>query len=37
VNLFEKNHEPPVQEEGFYNGEEEELLNEEHSESAREE
>jgi hypothetical protein len=37
VNLFEKNHEPPAQEEGIYNGEEEEILNEEHSESAREE
>jgi hypothetical protein len=36
VNLFEKNREP-TQEEGFYSGEEEELLNEEHSKSAREE
>jgi hypothetical protein len=35
VNLFEKNQEP-TQEEGLYSGEEEELLNEEHSESARE-
>jgi hypothetical protein len=35
VNLFEQNHEPPTQEEGFYSGEEEELLNEEHSKSAR--
>jgi hypothetical protein len=34
VNLFEKSHEP-TQEEGFYSGEEEELLNEEHSGSAR--
>jgi hypothetical protein len=31
VNLFEQNHEPLAQEEGFYSGEEEELLNEEHS------
>jgi hypothetical protein len=37
VNLFEHNHEPLLQEEGFYSGEEEELLNEEHSESTREE
>jgi hypothetical protein len=37
VNLFEENHKPPAQEEGFYNGEEEVLLNKEHSESAREE
>jgi hypothetical protein len=35
VNLFEQNHEPLVQDEGFYSGEEEELLNEEHSESAK--
>ena len=35
VNLFEHNHEPLVQDEGFYSGEEEELLNEEHSKSAR--
>jgi hypothetical protein len=33
VNLFEQNHEPLVQDEGFYSGEEEELVNEEHSES----
>jgi hypothetical protein len=37
VKLFEKNHETPTQEEGFYSGEGEELLKEEHSESAREE
>jgi hypothetical protein len=37
VNLFEQSHEPLEQDEGFYNGEEEELLNEEHSESTREE
>jgi hypothetical protein len=36
VNLFEQSHEPLAQDEGFYNGEEEELLNEEHSESTRE-
>jgi hypothetical protein len=36
VNLFEQSHEPLAQEEGFYSGEEEELLNEEHSESVRE-
>jgi hypothetical protein len=35
VNLFEQNHEP-THEEGFYSGEEEELLNKEHSESTRE-
>jgi hypothetical protein len=35
VNLFEQNLEPLVQDEGFYNGEEEELVNEEHSESGR--
>jgi hypothetical protein len=35
VNLFEKNQELPAWEEGFYNGEEEELLNKEHSKSAR--
>lgn len=35
VNLFEQSHEPLAQDEGFYSGEEEELLNEEHSESAR--
>jgi hypothetical protein len=34
VNLFEHNHEPLAQDEGFYSGEEEELLNEEHSEFA---
>jgi hypothetical protein len=37
VNLFEENHEPLVQDEGFYSGEEEELLNEEYLEFAREE
>jgi hypothetical protein len=31
VNLFEQSHEPLAQDEGFYSGEEEELLNEEHS------
>jgi hypothetical protein len=36
VDLFEQNHEP-TQEEGFYNGEEEELLSEAHSNSIREE
>jgi hypothetical protein len=36
VNLFEQSHEALVQDEGFYSGEEEELLNEEHSESTRE-
>jgi hypothetical protein len=35
VNLFEQGHEPLAQDEVFYSGEEEELLNEEHSESAR--
>jgi hypothetical protein len=35
VNLFEQNHEPLAQDEGFYSGEEEELLNEEHSKSTR--
>jgi hypothetical protein len=35
VNLFEQNHEPLAQDEGFYSGEEEELLNEEYSESSR--
>jgi hypothetical protein len=35
VNLFEQSHEPLAQDEGFYSGEEEELLNEEHSESVR--
>jgi hypothetical protein len=30
-NLFEKDNEPLLQEEGFYSGEEEELLNKEHS------
>jgi hypothetical protein len=37
VNLFEQSHEPLAQDEGFYSGEEEELLNEEHSGSSREE
>jgi hypothetical protein len=37
VNLFEKNHKTLSQDEGFYSGEEEEFLNEEYSESAREE
>jgi hypothetical protein len=36
VNLFEQNHEPLAQEEGFYSGEEEELLNEEHSKFVQE-
>ena len=31
ANLFEQYHEPILQEEGFYRGEEDELLNEEHS------
>jgi hypothetical protein len=35
VNLFEQNHKPLAHDEGFYSGEEEELLNEEYSESAR--
>jgi hypothetical protein len=35
VNLFEQSREPMAQDEGFYSGEEEELVNEEHSESAR--
>jgi hypothetical protein len=35
MNLFESNNEPLAQDEGFYSGEEEQLLNEEHSESAR--
>jgi hypothetical protein len=30
-NLFEQDHEPLLREEGFYSGEEEELLSEEHS------
>jgi hypothetical protein len=34
VNLFKQSHEP-AQEEGFYSGEEEYLMNEEHSKSAR--
>ena len=34
VKLFKQSHEP-LQDEGFYSGEEEELLNKEHSESAR--
>jgi hypothetical protein len=37
VNLFKQSHKPPAQEEGFYSGEKEYLLNEEHSYSAREE
>jgi hypothetical protein len=35
VNLFEKTHKPLLQNKGFYSGEEEDLLNEKHSESAR--
>jgi hypothetical protein len=35
VNLFEKTHEPLPHDEGFYSGEEKEILNEEHSESAK--
>ena len=35
VNLFEQIHEPLAQDEGFYNGEEEDLLNEEHLGSSR--
>jgi hypothetical protein len=35
VNLFEKSHEPLAHDKGFYNGEEEELLNKEHLESSR--
>jgi hypothetical protein len=35
VNLFEQNHEPLVQDKGFYSGEEEEIVNEEHSKSAK--
>jgi hypothetical protein len=35
VNLFKQNHKPLVQDKGFYSGEEEELVNEEHSESGR--
>jgi hypothetical protein len=31
VNLFKQVHDPLAQDEGFYSGEEEELLNEEHS------
>jgi hypothetical protein len=34
VNLFQQSHEPLAQDEGFYSGEEEDLLNEEHSGSA---
>jgi hypothetical protein len=34
VNLFEKNHKLLAHDEGFYSGEEEELLNKEYSESA---
>jgi hypothetical protein len=36
VNLFKQSHEP-AQEEGFYSGEEEELMNKKHLESVREE
>jgi hypothetical protein len=35
VNLFEQSHEALAWDKGFYSGEEEELLNEEHSEFAR--
>jgi hypothetical protein len=35
VYLFEPNHKPLAQDEGSYSGEEEELLNEEHPESAK--
>jgi hypothetical protein len=35
VNLFEQSHKPLAQDKGFYSGEEEELLNEEHLESIR--
>jgi hypothetical protein len=35
VNLFDQSHEPLEQDEGFYSGEEEELLNGEHSEFAK--
>jgi len=35
VNLFEQNHEPLAQDEEFYSGEEEKLLNKENSEPAR--
>jgi hypothetical protein len=35
VNLFEQNHEPLVQDQWFCSGEEEELVNEEYSESDR--
>jgi hypothetical protein len=37
VNLFEPNHEPLAHDEGFYSGEEEELLNKEQSGSTGEE
>jgi hypothetical protein len=35
VNLFEQTHKPLAQDEGFYSGEEEEILNEEHLDSTR--
>jgi hypothetical protein len=35
VKLFEHNHEPLVRDEGFYSGEEEELVSVEHSKSGR--
>lgn len=35
MNLFEQSHEPLARDEGFYSGEEEELLNKEHSWSTR--
>jgi hypothetical protein len=31
VNIFEQSHEPLTQDEGFYSGEEEELVNKEHA------
>jgi hypothetical protein len=37
VNLFDQTHKPLAQDEGLYSGEEEELLNNAHSESIREE
>jgi hypothetical protein len=37
VNLFEQGHKPLARDKGFYSREEEELVNKEHSESAREE
>ena len=36
VNLFDQSHRPLAQDDRFYSGEEEEILNEEHSESVRE-